>query len=97
MSSAEPTDHDIFSEHIAGIMSIQAKKWLSAEATAQPFVSQSMGSQEGALGRTEDRIPSERTKSTGASTRRQNPLDLPGKKASDFVFEFAEGDSSVDS
>eukprot|EP00959_Pyramimonas_sp_CCMP1952_P435808 9125928-Pyramimonas_sp.AAC.1 len=50
MSSAEPTDHDIQSEQTAGIMNIQAKEWLSAETAAQPLASQSVGSQEGALG-----------------------------------------------
>eukprot|EP00959_Pyramimonas_sp_CCMP1952_P264452 5529871-Pyramimonas_sp.AAC.1 len=60
MSCAEATDQGISSEHIAGIMNIQAKDWLSAEATAQPFAWQSMGSQEGTFGRTENRMPSER-------------------------------------
>eukprot|EP00959_Pyramimonas_sp_CCMP1952_P379956 7959491-Pyramimonas_sp.AAC.1 len=31
MSSAEPIDHDISSEHIVGTMRIQAKDWSSAE------------------------------------------------------------------
>eukprot|EP00959_Pyramimonas_sp_CCMP1952_P301279 6303618-Pyramimonas_sp.AAC.1 len=47
------------SERMAGIMNIQAKYWLSAETTAQPLPSQSMGSQEGALGRSEHRRRSE--------------------------------------
>eukprot|EP00959_Pyramimonas_sp_CCMP1952_P182520 3816816-Pyramimonas_sp.AAC.1 len=60
MSSAEPTDHDILSEHNRGIMNIQAKVWLSTEATAQPLAPQIIGSQEGALERTGDLDPSER-------------------------------------
>eukprot|EP00959_Pyramimonas_sp_CCMP1952_P271570 5677450-Pyramimonas_sp.AAC.1 len=56
-----------------------------------------MGSQEGALGRTEDlRLP-ERSKSVAASTRRPNSENLPRRQASQTVFDLAEGDSSVDS
>eukprot|EP00959_Pyramimonas_sp_CCMP1952_P329152 6890784-Pyramimonas_sp.AAC.1 len=60
-------------------MNIQAEDWLSAETTAQPLASRSMGSQEGALGRTEHRRPSERNTSISASARRQNPLNRPSK------------------
>eukprot|EP00959_Pyramimonas_sp_CCMP1952_P248406 5192373-Pyramimonas_sp.AAC.1 len=94
MSSAEPTDHEISSEHLAGIMNIQAKDWFSAETTAQPFASQSMGSQEGTLGRTEDRIPSERNASISASTRQPNPLNLASKTAPEIMFDLTGGDLS---
>eukprot|EP00959_Pyramimonas_sp_CCMP1952_P289366 6052098-Pyramimonas_sp.AAC.1 len=57
MSSAKPTDHDISTEHFAGIMDFQAKDWLSAEPTAQPLASQSMASQGGTLGRTISTLP----------------------------------------
>eukprot|EP00959_Pyramimonas_sp_CCMP1952_P011639 244418-Pyramimonas_sp.AAC.1 len=97
MSSAEPSDHQISSEHLAGITYIQAKDLLSADATAQPFASQSMGSQEGARGRTEDRRPSELNGGICASTRRQHFLNLPSKKSAETMFDMLEGDSSVDS
>eukprot|EP00959_Pyramimonas_sp_CCMP1952_P474546 9503666-Pyramimonas_sp.AAC.1 len=78
-------------------MNVQAKDWLSTEATAQPFASRSMGSQEGALGRTEDRIFSERDTSISTAVRRHSSPILPGKKASETMFALTEGDSSVDS
>eukprot|EP00959_Pyramimonas_sp_CCMP1952_P242598 5070552-Pyramimonas_sp.AAC.1 len=53
MSSAKPTDHETSTEHVVGIMNIQAKDWLSAEAAAQPLVSPSMGPKQGSLGRKE--------------------------------------------
>eukprot|EP00959_Pyramimonas_sp_CCMP1952_P374698 7847446-Pyramimonas_sp.AAC.1 len=56
-----------------------------------------MGSQGGAFGRTENLRPSKRNESTGTSARRQNPLNLPRKKASGTVLDLTEGDSSVDS
>eukprot|EP00959_Pyramimonas_sp_CCMP1952_P143222 2998493-Pyramimonas_sp.AAC.1 len=65
-------------------MNIQAKDWLSAETTAQPLASQSMGSLEGALGRTEDHYPSVRNESVGASMRRPNSLNLPREQASEI-------------
>eukprot|EP00959_Pyramimonas_sp_CCMP1952_P156836 3280080-Pyramimonas_sp.AAC.1 len=37
MSSAEPTDYETSTEHLAGILNIQANDWLSAEAAAQPL------------------------------------------------------------
>eukprot|EP00959_Pyramimonas_sp_CCMP1952_P326057 6824968-Pyramimonas_sp.AAC.1 len=97
MSSAEPTDHEILSEHFAGIIHIQAEDRLSAETTAQPLASQSMGSQEGALGRTEDHYPSGRNESVDASMRRPNSIKLPREQASETVFGLTTGDSSVDS
>eukprot|EP00959_Pyramimonas_sp_CCMP1952_P097289 2033569-Pyramimonas_sp.AAC.1 len=78
-------------------MNSQAKDWLSAETTAQPLASQSMGAQEGTLGRTEDHYPSERNESVDASMRRPNSLNLPREQASEAVFDLTEGDSSVDS
>eukprot|EP00959_Pyramimonas_sp_CCMP1952_P354419 7424786-Pyramimonas_sp.AAC.1 len=97
MSSAKPTDHDRSTEHIAGIMNIQAKELLSAETTAQPLASHSLVSQEGTLGRTEDlRLP-ERSEGVAASTRRPNSLNLLRRQASEIVFYLTEGHSSVDS
>eukprot|EP00959_Pyramimonas_sp_CCMP1952_P024412 512482-Pyramimonas_sp.AAC.1 len=79
MSSAKPIDSETSSGHAAGIMNVQTKDWLSAEATAQPFVSRSMGSQKGTVGRT-DRGLSERGASASAAARPQISPILPNKK-----------------